>query len=275
MNNPLKRILSFLQDSRNLDFSGYRMSMIERRVKNRFAYVKCNDYKEYFIYLTMHPAETDNLIDSLTINVSRFFRDPLTFEYLADVVLPAIINNKNRDPDASLRIWSAGCAMGEEPYSMAILVNEFLKKEKIEFDTRIFATDIDGNVMGKAEKAIYPVESIGNVKYRMVKKYFISHEDSFGLTPEIKDMVLFSSYDMLEKKTYAPPESIFGGFDMVLCRNVLIYFNAGYQELIFEKLYRSLNINGYLVLGEAEIPMGKYKMYFRRVNECCHIYQKM
>jgi chemotaxis protein methyltransferase CheR len=275
IDSDLKCILDFLHESRNLDFSGYRESMIERRVKNRFPSVKCNDYKDYCHYLKAHPSELDNLIDSLTINVSHFFRNPLTFEYLADIVLPEIIYNKNRHSDASLRIWSAGCAKGEEPYSIAILINEFLKKEKIKFDIRIFATDIDENVMEKAKKAIYPAESVENVKYSILKKYFTPQNDSFSLVSEIKDMVSFSRYNILDKKSQAPPVSIFGGFDMVFCRNVLIYFNADHQELIFEKLYQSLNTDGCLVLGEAEIPVEKYKRDFRKENKCCHIYQKI
>lgn len=275
MDNELKRILDFLHESRNLDFSGYRESMIERRVKKRLSSVKCHDYKEYGQYLTEHPSEIDNLIDSLTINVSRFFRNPLTFEYIADIVLPEIIYNKNRHSDAFLRIWSAGCAMGEEAYSIAILIKEFLKKEKTELDIRIFATDIDLKVLEKARKAFYSLESVKNVKYHILKNYFFSKKDSFCLTPEIKNMVSFSPYDILDKKSHAPPESVFGGFDMVLCRNVLIYFNADHQDLIFEKLYQSLNSNGYLVLGEAEIPVGKHKRDFRKVNNCCHVYQKI
>lgn len=275
MNNDITSILDFLHESRNLDFSGYRESMIERRVKKRFLSVKCDDYKEYGLYLSKHPVEIDHLIDSLTINVSRFFRNPLTFEYIADIVLPGIIYNKNRHSDASLRIWSAGCAMGEEAYSIAILIREFLKKEKTELDIRIFATDIDLKVLEKARKAFYSIESVKNVKYQILKNYFFSQKDSFCLIPEIKDMVLFTYFDMLDKKSHAPSESIFGGFDMVFCRNVLIYFNAEHQDLIFEKLYRSLNPYGYLVLGEVEVPVEKYKRSFRKISKCCHIYQKI
>jgi chemotaxis methyl-accepting protein methylase len=274
MNIDLKHVLNFLQESRNLDFSGYRVSMIERRVKKCFTATKCNDYKEYVQYLTTHPAEIDNLIDSLTINVSHFFRNPLTFEYISSIVLPEIINYKKRHADSSLRIWSAGCAMGEEPYSIAMLFNEFLRKERIDSDIRIFATDIDLKVLEKARKAHYSLESVKNVKYQILKNYFFTQKDSFCLTPEIKNLVSFSPYDMLDKKSHAPPESIFGCFDIVLCRNVLIYFNIEHQDVIFKKLYRSLNSNGYLVLGEAEIPVMKYKSYFRKVNSCCHIYQK-
>jgi len=274
MNKDLKRILNYLNEKRSFNFSGYRTSMIERRVRQRFPFTKCKNYNNYFHFLQENPDELDNLIDVLTINVSRFFRDTLTFEYIAYRVLPAIVHQKEGTIDRSFRIWSAGCSMGEEPYSIAILINEYLEKEALKLDINIFATDIDGKILKKAQKAAYRLESIENVKYRLLKKYFVSKGKLFQLIPEIRDLVSFSAYDLLDKKSYAPPESIFGNFDIVFCRNVLIYFDAKHQDQIFDKLYRSLSKQGYLVLGEAEIPSAKYQRRFRKVIECCHIYQK-
>ena len=274
MSKDLALILNYLNKKRGFNFSGYRTSMLERRVRQRFPSTKCKNYNDYFHFLRENSDELDNLIDMLTINVSRFFRDTLTFEYIAGRILPAIVYEKKATMDRSLRIWSAGCSMGEEPYSVAILINELFKKEDLKLDVNIFATDIDGKILKKAQKAAYPFESIENVKYRLLKKYFVSGKNSLQLISEIRDLVSFSSYDILDRKSYAPPESVFGGFDMVFCRNVLIYFNMEYQDLIFDKLYRSLTQHGYLVLGKAEVPSVKYKRRFKKVNECCHIYQK-
>jgi len=274
MNNDLKRILNYLNEQRSFDFSGYRTSMVERRIKQRFLSIKCASDNDYLNYLHENPDELDNLIDVLTINVSRFFRDTLMFEYFADRILPAVIHQKKEAGDRTLRIWSSGCAMGEEPYSIAILVKEFFKKDALDININLFATDIDDKILKKAQKAAFPFESIKNVKYRLLKKYFVSKGKLFHLIPEIRNLVSFSAYDLLDKKSYAPPESIFGSFDMVLCRNVLIYFDTEYQDRIFDKLYRSLAKKGYLVLGEAEIPSMKFQGRFRQVNECCHIYQK-
>lgn len=275
MAKDLELILNYLKEQRGFNFSGYRTSMVERRIKQRFPSIKCKNYHAYFHYLQENPDELNNLLDVLTINVSRFFRDTLTFEYIADRILPAIVHQKKGTIERSLRIWSAGCSMGEEPYSIAILINEFLEKEALELDVNIFATDIDGKILKKAQKAAYSVESIKNVKYRLLKKYFVSKGKLFQLIPEIKDLVSFSAYDILNRKSYAPPESIFGNFDLVFCRNVLIYFNANHQDQVFDKFYRSLSRHGYLVLGEAEIPSKKYQRRFRKVIECCHIYQKI
>jgi len=143
-------IVNYLNQTRGFDFSGCRTSMIARRVNQRVSFTKCKDFREYFHYLKKYPEELENLIDVLTINVSCFFRDTLAFEYIAKKVLPTIISQKKRSSDNSLRVWSAGCSMGEEPYSVAILINELFKKEKLNFDVNIFATDIDGKALRKA-----------------------------------------------------------------------------------------------------------------------------
>lgn len=275
MNNELKRILYYLNEKHGLDFSGYRASMVHRRVGQRFLFTKCKNYGEYYSYLQENPDELDNLMDALTINVSRFFRNSLVFEYMADRVLPVIYQQKKETGDHSFRVWSAGCAMGEEAYSIAILLHDFFHDEALKLGVNIFATDIDGKILKKAQQAVYPFESIKDVKFRFLKKYFLFTENAFQLMPEIRNMVSFSVYDVLDDSSSVPAESIFGDFDVVLCRNVLIYFTTAYQDKIFDKLYRALAQHGYLVLGEAEIPSPKYERYFRRVNDCCHIYQKI
>lgn len=274
MANDVAPILKYLHETRGLDFSGYRISLLKRRIVQRFSATTCNTTAEYFQYLQDHPDELDLLIDTLTINVSRFFRDTLTFEYIAEGVLPAIISQKKAANDRSLRLWSAGCAMGEEPYSVSILIHELLEKESLSLDVHLFATDIDEKILAKAHRAQYPFESVSGIKFGLLKKYFGITENGFQLIPEIRNSVSFSVYDILDNKTIAPSESIFGGFDMVLCRNLLIYFDPGYQDRICEKLYRSLSKNGYLVLGSAELPPIRFNACLKKVMACCHIYQK-
>ena len=274
MNKDLEIILNYLREKRGFDFSGYRPSMINRRLMQRFSATGCKDRTSYLQYLQGHPDELDRLVDALTINVSRFFRNTLTFEYIADRVLPVIAIEKKDALDHSLRVWSAGCSTGEEPYSVAILINEFMRKEELKLHLNIFATDIEEGSLKKSREGVYPFGSIKNVKYRLLKKYFTIDDETYTLNPEIKELVSFSVYDMLDSKTYVPPESVFGGFDMVLCRNVLIYFQAEYQDRVFDKLLRSLAGGGYLVLGEAEMLPLKYQRYFQKENEYCRIYRK-
>lgn len=271
----LKTILNILHDKRGFDFSGYHLSMLDRRIQKRIAVTKSASINEYVKYLKQNDSELDNLIDVLTINVSRFFRDTFTYEYFADHVLPKLIEAKKISQDFSLRVWSAGCAAGEEPYSIAILIKEIIEKENIKFNTTIIATDIDKKIIESAKDGIYQFDSIQNVKYSLLNKYFVAKGTKFKIKSEIKNMVTFSEFDMLHKILSVPSDSIFGNFDIVLCRNLLIYFNSDYQNAIFNKLYQSLNKNGILLLGEAEIPLGNFKTKFIRKTNLCKIYWKI
>ena len=273
--NELTPILDFLMEHRGFDFSGVHPNMLVRRMGHRLEALNCNDFKDYFFYIQENAGEIDHLLNAITINVSRFFRDPLTFELLAERILPAILRQKVQAKDDSLRIWSTGCAMGEEAYSLAILIQELLLKEGRTMELQLFGTDIDTRILGEAAKGIYPVASVENVKYGLLKKYFIPAGKNFMLIPKIKEQVIFSFYDMLDKGHRVPPESIFGNFDLICCRNLLIYFNTRYQETIFAKLRRALAQNGYLILGETESPPPNSQQDFNRVVEFHPIYQKL
>jgi chemotaxis protein methyltransferase CheR len=270
----LTPILEYLLEKRGFDFSGYHPAMLVRRIGQRLTATSCKDFSEYLSCLQENTDELDHLIDVITINVSRFFRDTLTFELIADRILPALVREKTRARDCSLRVWSAGCAKGEEPYSLAILIHELLSKEEVAMNLHLFATDIDRGALAGAGKALYPLSSIENIKHRLLTKYFTPEGTSFRLMPEIKKRVTFSLYDMLDKARAVPPESVFGAFDLVLCRNLLIYFNTEYQNIIFEKLYHSLANHGYLILGEAEAPTMAYRHHFSRVFDFSPIYRK-
>jgi chemotaxis methyl-accepting protein methylase len=270
----LKPILDHLFKKRGFDFSGYHPAMLERRIGQRLAATSCKDFSDYLSCLQRKDDELDRLLDVITINVSLFFRNTLTFELIADRILPEIIREKTGTLDHSLRVWSAGCAKGEEPYSLAILIHELLEKEEVAMNLHLFATDIDGRALADAGKAIYPLGSVENIKHRLLTKYFTAEGSSFRLIPAIKKLVTFSFYDMLDKRHGVPPESVFGNFDLVLCRNLLIYFNIEYQETILEKLYHSLAKNGILILGEAEAPTTMYRHHFSRVFDFSPIYRK-
>lgn len=126
----LKKILDYILKHRNIDFSGYREAMLERRTQKRLYATNCKDYKEYFIFLSTHPQELDSLIDVYTINVSSFYRNPLSFEILRKEIFPAMIEQKIEESNPNIRVWSAGCAKGEEPYSIAIVLQELLKRKE-------------------------------------------------------------------------------------------------------------------------------------------------
>jgi chemotaxis protein methyltransferase CheR len=175
----LTPILDYLLEKRGFDFSGYHPAMLARRIGQRLAATSCQDFGDYLSCLQQNVDELDRLLDVITINVSRFFRDTLTFELIAARILPDIIGEKTRARDQSLRVWSAGCARGEEPYSLAILIHELLRNEEKTGDTsqinqgasaenkygkcppfslHLFATDIDLKALADAGKALYPRE---------------------------------------------------------------------------------------------------------------------
>lgn len=272
--STLVPILDYLVEKRGFDFTGYHPDMLARRISKRLFATGCKDFTAYLARLNRDADEVDQLVEVLTIHVSRFFRDALTFELIAERILPALIREKAIGDPASLRIWSAGCARGEEPYSVAILLHELQEKEAHPITFHFFATDIDAGALQDARRACYPLTSVEEIRHRLLMKYFTPEGAMFRLIPEIKDKVLFSLYDMLDKKHRAPPESVFGGFDLVLCRNLLIYFNPEYQVRIFEKLYHALATDGYLVLGEAETPPPSLRHLFNQAFESSPIYRK-
>ena len=273
----LKGILNLLKEQRGFDFTGYRSAMLERRIQKRIYASKSEDLADYFEYLKLNTSELDHLVDVFTINVSRFFRNSLTFEYISKMILPEVLNAKLKikTKGNNLRVWSAGCSFGEEPYSMAILLNEYFRKEDVSLPLNIFATDIDKKALKRAVSGIFDEKRINKVKHGILERYFTQDESTFNLNPDLKKMVRFSFHDILDKTHIVPSDSIYGGFDIVLCRNVLIYFNPEKQKIIFDKLYRSLNPDGYLVLGEAETPVERFKQKFKQVNKCCKIYKKV
>lgn len=274
MHEAIGPVLDHLLHVRGVDFACCHPSMLERRIGQRMAAAGCVDLVQYHERLLADPTELDALLDAVTIKFSRFFRDPLTFELLAERVLPDLVLNKLRRRDASLRVWSAGCAMGEEPYSVAILLREVLARENGAMSLHIFATDVDQRALNTAKEAVYRSESLENVRYGHVARHFDAEGEAFRLHDEIRGLVSFSIHDILDRRHRVPAESIFGNFDLVLCRNLLIYFNAESQIRIFERLHQALVPGGWLVLGEVEAPPPQYRSRFERVLDICPVYRK-
>ncbi len=274
MSDVLDDILAELRGVRGIDFGMYRRATLKTQLAARMAQLQCDDASEYLERLRGDSSECDALFNAFAINFSAFFRNPLVFEILAKTVLPEIIERKGRVQEREIRVWSAGCAAGEEPYSAAILIKEALKTEAVEWTTHIFATDIDSDALRRADKAEYPRDSFENTKLGVLDEYFRANGDGFKLQNAIGNMVKFSHDDLTSPDTVAPAESVFGTFDLVLCRNILIYFSQELQEMVFEKLYRSLALGGYLVLGEAESLSAEMESRFSALGNNFMIWRK-
>jgi chemotaxis protein methyltransferase CheR len=270
----VKRVLSALQEARHISFAGYRRSMLQRRISARMAKLRLWDCDDYLRRLRTDPAECEQLIDTILINVSSFFRNPVVFEVIAQSALTAILEAKRSAQSGEIRVWSAGCAAGEEAFSAAILIDQALGDEA-GWTPYVFATDIDSASLRQADSGLFPRESLKDTKLGVLDRYFTAQDQAYAVRPPIRQMVRFSSDDLASPETIAPPDSIFGSFDMVLCRNVLIYFSHKLRELACEKLYRSLAVGGYLVLGAAEALTPAMEPRFRVIDRRNRIYQKL
>ena len=254
-----------IRQERGLEVEGYRQSYLKRRIAVRMRANNINSYAEYIRVLNHSSEEYDFLMNDLTINVTQFFRDESTFEALRDDVLPKLISTKQGHGQRVIKAWCAGCATGEEPYSLAMLFHLLLGPEISHWLVRIYGTDIDLTCLKKAKEGEY--EGIASFRGRELKEYF-DFNGKYKLKDGIKQMLRFCPYDLTSE--HWPNH-----FDLIVCRNVLIYFSKSLQEDLLCAFYCNLNKDGYLILGKTETLVGESRKKYKSVNirEC--IYQKL
>jgi chemotaxis protein methyltransferase CheR len=261
-------LLKKIYQHKCVDFSQYKKSSLIRRINSRIQKVGCHDYSEYIVYLNANPEEYDELINAITVNVTEFFRNQEVFKELKDQVFPEIIKNKRIRKEKNIRVWSAGSSFGEEAYSLAILANEVLGNDMKDFRFRIYGTDIDSNCVLRAKKGLYQKEALRNVNKWQINKFFSENKNGYEISDELKDIVVFKKHDLIS-------DEYLKLMDLVLCRNVLIYFNKSLQELVLSKFYNSLKNSGYLILGKVE-TLRVFKINkFKVINNRERIYQKL
>ncbi|RZB30631.1 MAG: chemotaxis protein methyltransferase CheR [Desulfobacteraceae bacterium Eth-SRB1] len=251
---------------RGLDLSQYREKCLKRRIDVRLRATGVDTYMEYMVVLKRDPSEYDRLFDVLTINVTDFFRDSSTYRIIEDKVIPELVSLKKKQGKKIIRVWSAACATGEEPYSIAILFHEILRDRIDDFLISIYATDIDEKVMKKAKKGEYEAGSVSKVDEKILRRYFNCNL-KYNLKEEIKQMVRFKRHDLISDRPLVH-------LDIILCRNVLIYFSRDQQVKLFDKFYEALNRGGYLILGKTESLAGKPAGLFQPVSIRERIYRK-
>ena len=274
MASCLDQILTELQRARGIDLSGYRRSSLERRCAARMEQLQCGESVEYLQRLRSDPSECDHLIDAIAINVSSFFRDVMVWELIAQSVLPRIIERKRQAGSREIRAWSAGCACGEEAHSLAILIHRVLGDDMKDWIPHVVATDIDGTALKAGRSGVYPRDRLESTQLGVLDRYFIARGDRYEVKPCVREMVRFSRDDLTSSERFAPVDSVFGSFDLVLCRNVIIYFSDALQARVIEKLSRSLAVGGYLILGSSESPEGTVKPKFKTIDSRNRIYQR-
>lgn len=244
-NPEFEALLNYLKHSHHFDFAGYKRSSLMRRVQIRLQALRIESYGDYCAYLKKNPQEFIELFNTIEINFTSFFRDLEAWNYVGAQIVPQIVAAKS--DSQPLRIWSAGCATGEEAYTLALVLIQALGLEQFRHRVKIFATDVDSDAINFARRATYEAKQIAAVPAQLRVQYFSCVDSRYILCPDLRSRVIFGCHNLIED----PPIS---GIDLLVCRNVSIYFNIETQTTVFQRLHRSLNDKGFLFLGKSEIP---------------------
>ncbi len=259
----LREVFAQLRLRTGHDFSNYKRPTLLRRIERRINVRGLPDLPAYSAYLQENPQETEALLKDLLISVTNFFRDPAVFTYLETQVLPRLLEKKTAQD--TLRIWVAGCATGEEAYSLAMLCAERTLGVVDAPKVQIFATDLDEDALTTAREGLYTLNDAADVSPQQLRRYFSPEGEQYRISREIREMVLFAQHNVLKD----PP---FSRLDLVSCRNLLIYFNQTAQERVLETFHFALHPGSYLLLGLSETVDSTKDLYAPESREH-HLYQ--
>jgi chemotaxis protein methyltransferase CheR len=260
-NVAYQKLKRLLQEAVGLDCSCYRDEYLKRRFAVRLRATGTNTYSRYVRYLKKNPVEYYLVLDNLTINYTTFFRDRDVYVYLEKTILPRLFRSNK------VRIWSAGCATGEEPYSLAILVHSLLGKALSKYQVTIFASDFDEDALAKAVKGEYNRKQLTGLEGSLIDKYFSNDGASYRVKNFVRQLIRFEKHDLMKP-------SLHKGLDLILCRNVMIFFSRESQQQVHMHFYNALRDGGYLVTGKSEILSGEPSTKFLCTDVNCRIYQK-
>jgi len=273
MTNAIRPYLTSLLTRYNRNISAFSDSFLQNSINSRKSSLEIGNDEEYMNYLEVNEAEADLLIDKLTNSYSEFFRNPLTFAYLEQVILPQLIERKKARNEKEIRIWTCACASGQEAYSLAILADELTKSVRADLKFLIFATDISSKELSNAQNGVYGPATLGNVTFKRIQTYFTREGESYTVDARLKEYIDFSVFDLLSNQQSCPPASVFGNFDLVFCSNLLFYYKPEYQASILGKAGNCLVKGGYLVTSETERDRINEK-YYQEVFLNSAIFQK-
>jgi two-component system CheB/CheR fusion protein len=260
-----ERLLNFLKETRSFDFTGYKRASLMRRVRHQMQQVNVLGFDEYYDYLQVHPDEFTALFNTILINVTSFFRDEEAWTYLREVVLPELLAAQ---PDQPIRAWSAGCASGQEAYTLAMVLAEALGTSAFRDRVKIYATDVDEDALAVARQATYSDKELRGLPAGFLERYFEPVNGRYAFRKELRRNVIFGRNDLVQD---APISRI----DLLTCRNALMYFNTETQSKIVSRLGFALKPDGVLFLGKAEMllnhtavfePHDLKRRFFRKVS---------
>jgi chemotaxis methyl-accepting protein methylase len=245
----------------------YRPTTLQRRLNLRLQMTGSKNNEEYLAFLKKNPSECYRSSENFLVNVTEFFRDREIFNHLKRKILPDLLTKVEAEKKKRLRIWSMACSKGQEPYSLAIILDEISAGKKRNVEISILATDVSRSVLRQAKRGCYKKTEMNNIPKKYLKRYFIKLEnDEFRMSERIRKMVRFKFHDLIGGNSL-------GTFHLILCRNLLIFVTARQQSRMFKKIHRSLKKEGLLVLGKSETP--KDARLFHRLSSQNCIYQKI
>src|SRR5688572_6013030 len=245
-------LLEKLSTTYSFDFREYKEPSLARRIRARMAQVHVDTFEGYARYLDQRPDEHVALFNTILINVTGFLRDPEAWRVLATDVIPRVVQASG--DSRSIRVWSAGCSSGEEPYSVAMLLAEHLGPRADEYLIKIYGTDVDEEALAAARQAVYRLEQLKDVPSELVDRYFVRDGQLFRLRRDLRRWCIFGSHNL----TQAPPLS---HIDLLVCRNVLIYFTSELQERILARFHYAIREDGILFLGRSESLLARSRMF--------------
>lgn len=271
-------LLNKMYKEKGWDFRHYRRSSLKRCIERMLISSRL-PYHQYVDLLDSQPSEFNNLFKHITIKVSGFFRDFGVFNHIEKDVIPVLLERLRSEERDMLRVWSCGCARGEEGYSMAMLLSKVKLnlpstpfnnrgEPKRDFNVKIFATDIDEGSINIARKGSYIAEYLKDVDPILRDIFFMPVDHHYQAGPLIRNLITFGVHNIVS-------DIHLSHMDIILCRNLLIYFEKDLQEKVFEKLYYSLNKGGFIILGRSEVMPSLYRNRFREVFRKEKIYQKI
>lgn len=257
-------IFALLKAATGVDFTNYKQTTLKRRIARRMALYKIEQLSTYVQYLQNNPEEVTALYHDVLINVTSFFRDSEAFEALRSKVFPVIV--KDKTPTTPVRVWVAGCSTGEEAYSIAICLQEFLAEQAIKVPVQIYATDLSEAVIEKARTGIYKHNQLADVSPQRLQRFFIQHENGYQISKTIREQCVFARQNLIAD----PP---FSRLDLITCRNVLIYLGASLQKKLLPVFHYGLKSTGFLMLGTSE-TVGDFLGLFSLVDKKSKIYSR-
>jgi two-component system CheB/CheR fusion protein len=244
----LEALLTHLKQTRSFDFTAYKRTTLSRRVQKRMQAVGISDFTDYIDYLEDHPDEFVQLFNTILINVTSFFRDPVTWDRIREEAIARLLAEKSNGE--ALRVWCAGCASGEEPYTVAILLAEAMGLDRFKHQVKIYATDVDEEALTQGRHGSYTERQVATVPHAALAKYFDRFNGRYFFNKELRRSVIFGRHDLIQD----PPIS---RVSLLVCRNTLMYFNADAQSRILDRFHFALEENGFLFLGKAEMLLAR------------------